>query len=165
MKRSLPILLIGAALAIVVARAAPIFETVQAGSKLSVSAESAQVKDKKSLFSGSVVAPVRLGDVVDVVAVEGSWYRVRTSGGAEGYLHSSVCATGDQYRVAKQTGDGGVTYAESTAAARGFNPDVEAEHRSGHPDLEAGYKAVDRIEGINLSGSVAKFRKDGGLDR
>ncbi len=165
MKRSLPILALGAALAIVVARAAPFSDPVGPGSKLVVSSATAQVKDKKSLISGQPVADVRSGDVVDVIAVEGSWYRIRTASGAEGYLHNSVCAASDQYRLVSQSGQGGVTYAESTAAARGFNPEVEAEHRAEHPDLEAGYKAIDGVEQISVGGTVAKFRTDGGLDR
>ncbi|MBI4882082.1 MAG: SH3 domain-containing protein [Planctomycetes bacterium] len=156
-------LVLAAALLGTALRATP-QETLAAGSQGRIGLETATLREAARMFSPSV-ATLREGDLVTILAPEGGWYRVR-AGAVEGYLHSSCLYKKADYDLgAAGAGAGEVTDAERTAAARGFNPEVEAQHREEQPQLEQGYRLVDRIEAISIPvEEVARFVREGGIE-
>lgn len=140
-------------------------DVLAAGSRARITVRVAVLRGEASLFSAGL-AELAEGDAVVIEAASGAWYRVR-AGTRTGYLHASTVQ--DAAAVKLAGGAGGattVTHAERTAAARGFNPDVEARHRRERPLLEPGYDAVDRLEALQIpTEAVGAFRAAGGLAR
>lgn len=130
-----------------------------------VALETAPLRAAPRFFSPAL-ATLKAGDAVTVVRAEGAWYEV-TAGQVKGFIHSSALYSEASYRLdAGQMGSGQVTYAERTAAARGFTPAVEAEHRRSRPETASGYAAVDRLEAFLVDQEgVAGFMREGGVTR
>ena len=134
---------------------------LKAGTQARVSLASAVLRQQPRSLS-TAVKQLAGGDTVEIVEAQSPWYRAR-AGGAEGFIHGSALLDSKSYSVAVGAGASGVTYAERTAAARGFNPKVEEQHRKDEPNLEPGYQRVDQIEAKTTSlDAIVSFRKQGG---
>lgn len=66
---------------------APVSTFAQSPDVVRVTAERTSVRDRAAT-DGSVVTSVTQGDQLQVLQVSGSWFRVRTSTGVEGFVHS-----------------------------------------------------------------------------
>lgn len=113
-------------------------------------------------FFAPVKANVRYNDRLEVLAVEGDWYRVRY-GASVGYIHKSAV----EKRVAGMSSSypgkrSSVSQSEAALAGKGFNPQVEASYKQHHPEMK--FYLVDNIERYLVPDrEVAQFITNGGL--
>ncbi|GAB4483200.1 MAG: SH3 domain-containing protein [Thermodesulfovibrionales bacterium] len=113
-------------------------------------------------FFAPVKVRVVYGDKLEVTGREGDWVRVRFKS-ASGCIHSAA-VTG---RTLKLTGSEGQTGTSATSdevalAGKGFNPQVEAEYRRNHPELD--FQKVNAVQSYRLSDEQVKsFIRNGGL--
>lgn len=133
------------------------------GSTVMVATKQAGLKSTPKNLSPSI-ATLNEGEACRVLAVEGSWYRVE-AGGRQGYLHYSSVRDSERFQLVAYKSTAEMSEAERTAAARGFNPQVEKERRAQHPDLEPGYRKMDQIEADTRysDSAIEAFLRAGGL--
>lgn len=113
-------------------------------------------------FYSPVKMKVRLNDELDLRSAEGDWYRVGIKG-AVGCIHKSAVSR-NAVAVSKIRGsdEKRPTSEEVSLAGKGFNPRVEEQFKSGHPELRFG--PVDEVERFEVSDdAVFRFMKEGGL--
>lgn len=152
---------LGTLLAVAGALAQSPTPTFAPGTQARVTVSSAVLRSQPRSLSPSVKS-LAGGDTVEIIEAQSPWYRARSQG-TEGYIHGSALLDTKSYSVAVGSGATGVTYAERTAAARGFNPKVEEQHRKDEPNLDAGYTRVDQIEAKSTTlDAILSFRKQGG---
>ena len=134
-----------------------------AAQMMSVQVREGQLREKPS-FLGRVVTDVTYGDRMTVLSSRGGWSEVRDGDGRTGWIHTSALT---QKRVVMKAGDIDVETAASgeelALAGKGFNDEVEAEFRSGNPDVD--YDWVDRMERMVVPVDEAvDFLADGGVE-
>jgi hypothetical protein len=114
-------------------------------------------------FFAPVKAQVRYNDTLEIISVEGDWYKVQF-GPSAGCIHKTA--------VDKRTGSAsgsffsrkgsGVTENEAALAGKGFNPQVESSYKQKHPEMK--YHLVDNIERFLVSDrEIEQFVVQGGL--
>lgn len=132
------------------------------------SAETLSVVTKENAIRESCrfFAPVRVrvvyGDKLEVAGREGDWVRVKFRS-ASGCIHASAL-TGRTLKLTGAEGQAGgaATSDEVALAGKGFNPQVEAEYRRKHPELD--FQKVNTVQGYHLSDEqVRSFIRNGGL--
>jgi len=118
---------------------------------------------KEPKFYASTIAVLKAGEMVEKISAANGWYKVRTTKGAVGWLHSSAVQTGkfdlaamDKSLTTKATAD------EIALAGKGFNKQVEKNYKSKHSEVN--FAGVDRMLKIKVSQSqLLKFLKYGKL--
>jgi uncharacterized protein YgiM (DUF1202 family) len=111
---------------------------------MSVQNRKAELRDTPTPF-GRVLSSLSYGDKVTVEEQNGPWMKISMAG-ASGWIHSSALTT---KRIIMASGDGAQTAASSdevAMAGKGFNPEVEAQFKANHKDID--FKWVDRMEKI-----------------
>jgi uncharacterized protein YgiM (DUF1202 family) len=116
---------------------------------------------KTPSFVGGSAATVSRGDHLTFKEAKKDWYRVVTSGGVEGWIHSTNV---EDKKVELSTkpggGGGGASSDEIELAGRGFTPEVEQEYRAKHGDLD--FSHVDAFERVAVDADeLAKFAAKG----
>lgn len=136
------------------------------GDTLTVTRKTAKLRNAKRTFAPAVADLVE-GDRLVVEAVDGAWISATVTAAAgpvTGYVHKGDVSTKKDVRL---SGDGvRETYSSSEAAAarKGFNPQVEREHRANNPELEVAFQAVDAIQSrVVTDMEVFSFLVEGGL--
>ena len=116
------------------------------GDRRWVNVQSANLKASAGFFAANTGA-LRFGDEVTVTAVSGKWVQVRSAArNVNGWItYSSLTSR----PVVAQGGSGDFASRDITLAARGFNPDVEREHRRRGGAMN--YEAVDQMESVTVS--------------
>lgn len=110
------------------------------------------------------VGEVRFGQDLPVVKEdEGSGWILVDLGGTEGWIPSQAVSRGAYTLRAGSNQAGAKTDRESVQlAARGFSPEVEAEHKKNNPTLD--YALVDAVEAtIPDPEAVVQFASDGAV--
>ena len=129
---------------------------------LIVTQREAALRKEKKLLSPKV-AVVREGDQVEKLGEEGSWLRVAFDG-KEGWLPVSSVSSDRKVVLSGEAVASGVRATEQSAGSRGFNPQVEAQHRAGNTSLNEAYRIVDFIQGRKFAEEkIARFVSDGKL--
>lgn len=152
MRRHMPILMIVILMTAVSAAAA---DTARVITK-----ENAIRQDCK--FFAPIKAKVRYNDLLTILAASGDWYKVSYKG-VKGCIHKGALAQ-KSFSLAKLAGGtgGGASGDEVALAGKGFNPQVEASYKKGHPELD--FKLVDEIEGYQVApDTLQEFMQNGGL--
>ncbi|MBN1699394.1 MAG: SH3 domain-containing protein [Spirochaetales bacterium] len=130
--------------------------------KMSIIVKETQAREKPS-YLGKILAVLTYGEMVDTVSLEKDWYRVRLSGGREGWVHSSALTKKKIVLKAGKTDT--EKYADSddvVLAGKGFNEQVEKQYRK-EKDLD--FSEVDRMEKIVVTpGQMEEFLGAGGLE-
>ncbi len=130
------------------------------GETVSVSVRSAQLRERASHL-GPIVGDLAYADKVDVLEVQGDFYRVSSPAG-EGWLHKS--AVSEQEIVLEDSSEDAERAAdddEVALAGRGFNEQVEQQYRS---DQGLSFEGVDRMESRQRNENVLReFIDAGGL--
>lgn len=120
----------------------------------------AELRDTPSPF-GRIVASLSYGDKVAVEEQSGPWMKISLTG-ASGWIHSSALTT---KTIVMQSGADAQTAASSdevALAGKGFNPEVEAQFKANHKEID--FKWVDRMEKIVIPPARIKaFVDDAGL--
>lgn len=115
-------------------------------------------------FFSPVRKKVLLNDIVEIVAKEGDWLKVRFKGVA-GCIHkSAVDEKNVDITAVSASKSPGATGSEVALAGKGFNPQVEKSYREKHPDLD--FRAIDTLEASRPSDdTIRKFISSGGLNQ
>lgn len=118
---------------------------------------------KEPKFYSSPVATISAGESVTQLSSQAGWFRVRTSKGIEGWIHSQAVATG-KFAVAAMDKSlkTSATADEVALAGKGFNKQVEDEYRSRNKGISFG--EVDRMLRIKVTpDELRRFLMDGKL--
>jgi hypothetical protein len=134
-----------------------------AADKMKVVEKEAVIRKDKKTYSAKV-AVVTEGEEVTVVEKDEPWIKVEYKG-QEGWLNESSVTDDLNVILSSDKAASGVKASESSAAGRGFTPEVEAEYRKGHPDLKASFDFLDRIEAewVWSEDKIVAFLKAGKL--
>lgn len=132
------------------------------GDALIVTRKVTKLRSAKRLFAAPIAELVE-GDRLVVEAKDGAWYQAKYRELA-GWLHETDVSTKKDVRLSGEGVRENYSASETSAARKGFNPQVEREFRRGNPDLEAAFQRLDRIQGrVVAEGEVASFLGEGGL--
>ena len=109
------------------------------------------------------------GTRVSVLAVEGTYARVRTIEGVEGWVRSSDLVEPSALTGGGANGPRGATTfssSEVSAAGRQFDEETEGSYRRTSANLDAAYRLVDALEGKTPPfEEIEAFVRDGRLGR
>jgi uncharacterized protein YgiM (DUF1202 family) len=126
---------------------------VAATRTLSVQVREGQLRERPS-FLGKVTTAVAYGDRLTVLEERAGWSKVRSGGGAEGWIHTSALT---EKRVVLKASDAnvaaGASGEELALAGKGFNEEVEQAYRADNP--QADYAWVDRMEAVVVNAEEA----------
>lgn len=112
------------------------------------------------------VAQLPRGAHLVVEAREGDWLKARPlRGGPSGWVPASAVVRGEvKLTAVPGWQSSGVRAQEVELAARGFNPQVEAEYLKKHSNLQGAYRQLDHIVQVSPDpGRVLRFAAEGGL--
>lgn len=129
---------------------------------LTVKVQSTYVR-KEPKFYSSPLATLSAGDSVTQISSQAGWYKVRTSQGIEGWIHSQAVVSG-KFKVAAvdQTLKTSATADEVALAGKGFNKQVEEEYKSRHEGIS--FAEVDRMLKIKITPDMLRrFLMEGKL--
>jgi hypothetical protein len=112
-------------------------------------------------FLSQSVAPLQKGARLELVETRGSWYLVKTAGGARGYVHQSAVAQGKGALSGAMPYKKGASEDELALAAKGFNEGNEKKLRGSRDYDFAGVEWILQQEVANAA--VADFVREGGL--
>jgi hypothetical protein len=136
------------------------------GDTLTVTRQAAKLRNAKRTFAPAVADLVE-GDRLVVEAVDGAWFSATytaSAGPVTGFVHKGDVSTKKDVRL---SGDGvreNYSSSEAAAARKGFNPQVEREHRANNPGLETAFQAIDALQALEVTESeVFAFLVEGGL--
>ena len=118
---------------------------------------------KEPKFYSSPVATLSAGESVTQISSQAGWFKIRTSKGMEGWIHSNSVQGGkltvaamDKSLKTRATAD------EVALAGKGFNKQVENEYKSRNKGVSFG--EVDRMLRIKVTpDELRKFLMDGKL--
>jgi len=118
---------------------------------------------KEPKYYSSPVATLNAGDSVTQISAQAGWFKVRTSKGIEGWIHSQSVATG-KFKVAAMDKSlkMSATADEVALAGKGFNKQVEDEYKS--RNLGISFAEVERMLRIKVTpDELRRFLMDGKL--
>ncbi len=118
---------------------------------------------KEPKFYSSPIATLSAGDSVTQITAQAGWFRVRTSQGVEGWIHSQAVAAG-KLKVAAMDKSlkMSATADEVALAGKGFNRQVEDEYKSRNKGISFG--EVERMLRIKVTPEeLRRFLMDGKL--
>jgi len=147
------ILLIGVAI---------VFVAVLLAETLIVKVQTTYVR-KEPKFYSPPVATLSAGESVTQISSQAGWFKVRTSKGVEGWIHSQAVASG-KFAVAAmdKSMKTSATADEVALAGKGFNRQVEDEYKSRNKGIS--FVEVDRMLKIMVTpDELRRFLMDGKL--
>ena len=118
---------------------------------------------KEPKFYSSPIATLNAGDSVTQITAQAGWFRVRTSQGVEGWIHSQAVAAG-KLKVAAMDKSlkMSATADEVALAGKGFNKQVEDEYKSRNKGIS--FSEVERMLRIQVTpDELRRFLMDGKL--
>jgi uncharacterized protein YgiM (DUF1202 family) len=118
---------------------------------------------KEPKFYSPPVATLSAGESVTQISSQAGWFKVRTSKGVEGWIHSQAVQAG-KFAVAAMDKSlkTSATAGEVALAGKGFNKQVEDEYKSRNMGMSFG--EVDRMLGIKVTpDELRRFLMDGKL--
>jgi len=132
------------------------------GDTLTVTVKNSRIRTGKRLYASPVCEVVE-GDKLAVVAKEAPWFQVKFKD-QTGWIHESDVTSRKDVRMSGEGVREEYSAAETSAARKGFNPQVEREYRRQNPDLSAAYGKVDAIQARTVpEAEIVQFLKDGKL--
>jgi len=129
--------------------------------QMSVQVKETQVRATPS-YMGRILAVVRYGERITVLAEQSGWARVKVAAG-EGWVNlSALSARQIALQAGSQSVGTGASSGEVALAGKGFNQEVEDQYRS---ETSLDYAWVDRMAGFAVSPEqVLAFLQQGALD-
>ena len=118
---------------------------------------------KEPKFYSSPIATLRAGESVTQISSQAGWFKVRTSKGVEGWIHSNSVQGGKLTIAAMDKSlKTSATADEVALAGKGFNKQVEDAYKSRNKGMSFG--EVDRMLRIKVTpDELRKFLMDGKL--
>ena len=127
------------------------------------------VQSKQQLYAGPNFSANSLGSIpegteVQIVQQSGEWYQVEYQG-QQGWLPQQAFPGAKKFDLSSVLKGKAVQESktdEVALAGKGFTPEVEADYRQKHPNLN--YAQVDQVEKFEVSpGELQTFIREGGL--
>ena len=132
------------------------------GATLTVTRQETKLRSAKRLFAPAV-AELREGDRLVLDHKEGAWLSARFEA-VLGWLHESDVSSRPDVHLSGEGVRESYSASETSAARKGFNPQVERTYRAENPDLERAFQAVDRLQAREVAeDDLRAFLVDGGL--
>jgi beta-barrel assembly-enhancing protease len=100
-------------------------------------------------FWAAASAGLKYGDRLTELGEHGEWYKVKTSGGLEGYIHSSAVTDREVVLSGRRAGAADVDQGDVVMAGKGFSPEIERQYSAANRNLS--YAEVDGMERIKVS--------------
>jgi hypothetical protein len=120
-----------------------LFVAVLLAETLIVKVQTTSVR-KEPKFYSPALATIKAGESVTQISAQAGWFKIRTSRGIEGWIHSSAVRTKSFTLAAiDQSFKTQATAEEVALAGKGFNKQVEEEYKSRNTELN--FAEVDRM--------------------
>jgi hypothetical protein len=137
---------------------------------LTVTRKTTKLRAAKRLFAPTV-AELHEGDKLVLEKQEGAWLAVQLAPPPDappavlkGWLHETDVSAKPDVRLSGEGVRETYTSSETSAARKGFNPEVERSYRGKHPALEAAFRLVDGLQARAVSDDdLRAFLVAGGL--
>jgi len=138
------------------------FAVVLAAETLIVKVQTTNLR-KEPKFYSQTVAVLKAGEMVEKISTYDGWYKVRTSKGIEGWLHSSSVR---EKRFSLLAMDRSIqttaSVDEVALASKGFNKQVEKKYKADHTEIS--FVWVDKMIKFKVTPEqLRKFLKKGKL--
>lgn len=129
---------------------------------LTVKVQSTYVR-KEPKFYSSPLATLTVGESVTQISSQAGWFKVRTSKGIEGWIHSQAVQSGKLTVAAVDRSlSTSATADEVALAGKGFNSQVEEAYKSRNKEINFG--KVDRMLKLRISpDELRRFLMEGRL--
>ena len=129
---------------------------------LTVKVQSTYVR-KEPKFYSSPLATLTVGESVTQISSQAGWFKVRTSKGIEGWIHSQAVQSGKLTVAAVDRSlNTSATADEVALAGKGFNKQVEEAYKSRNKEINFG--EVDRMLKLKVSpDELRRFLMEGRL--
>jgi uncharacterized protein YgiM (DUF1202 family) len=129
---------------------------------LTVKVQSTYVR-KEPKFYSSPLATLTVGESVTQISSQAGWFKVRTSKGIEGWIHSQAVQSGKLTVAAVDRSlSTSATADEVALAGKGFNKQVEEAYKSRNKEINFG--EVDRMLKLKVSpDELRRFLMEGRL--
>jgi Bacterial SH3 domain len=115
-------------------------------------------------FSANALGSVPEGTEVQIIQQSGEWYQVEYQG-QQGWLSQQAFPGGKKFDLSNLLKGKAVQESktdEVALAGKGFTPEVEADYRQKHPNLN--YAQVDQVEKFEVNpAQLQTFQREGGL--
>lgn len=132
------------------------------GATLTVTRKTTKLRAQKRSFAPAV-AELAEGDKLAFERRDGAWLAARFQQ-AQGWLHESDVSANRDVRLSGEGVRETYTASETSAARKGFNPQVEKAYRTGNPGLERAFQLVDRLQArLVPEAALRGFLSEGGL--
>jgi hypothetical protein len=132
------------------------------GATLTVTRKTTKLREQKRLFAPAL-AELHEGDKLVLDRKEGAWLAVHLAT-LSGWLHESDVSSNPDVRLSGEGVRETYSSSETSAARKGFNPQVEQTYRKNKPALEPAFKLVDKLQARTVSeDELRAFLIDGGL--
>jgi hypothetical protein len=134
------------------------------GSQLTVTRKATKLRAAKRTFAPPV-ADLKEGDKLVAEGKDGAWFQAKL-GTKSGWLHETDVSTNPDVRLSGQGVRETYSTTETSAARKGFNPQVEKQYRADNPSLDRAFRTIDALEARELpEAELRAFLADGGLLR
>jgi len=139
-----------------------LFVAVLLAENLIVKVQTTSVR-KEPKFYSPAVATLVAGETITQISAQAGWFKVKTSKGVEGWIHSSAVQSKSFTLAAIDKSLKTQATAEEVAlAGKGFNKQVEEEYKSRNKELS--FAEVDRMLRIIVkTEELRKFLENGKL--
>jgi len=132
------------------------------GDTLTVTRKQTKLRAQKRLFAPGV-ADLREGDRLTQQSRDGAWAQVAFQDKV-GWVHEGDVSANKEVRLSGEGVRETYSASEASAARKGFNPQVERQHRQNNPNLEAAFRLVDQLDAIPFDeAAIQTFLQQGGL--
>lgn len=111
---------------------------------VTVTRKTTKLREAKRLFAPAV-AELHEGDKLVLEKKEGAWLAVQFKD-VKGWLHETEVSAKPDVHLSGEGVRETYTSSETSAARKGFNPEVERSYRGKNPSLEAAFRLVDRLQ-------------------
>lgn len=132
------------------------------GATLTVTRKTTKLRAQKKVFAPAV-AELHEGDKLVFQSRDGAWLSVKQDQLA-GWLHETDVSKNPDVRLSGEGVRENYSASETSAARKGFNPQVEREYRGKNPNLENAFQVVDKLQArATPEAEVRAFLVEGGL--
>lgn len=132
------------------------------GATLTVTRKTTKLRAQKKLFAPAV-AELHEGDKLVFDQRDGAWLAVKFDK-LNGWLHETDVSKNPDVRLSGEGVRENYSASETSAARKGFNPQVEKNYRDKNPNLDAAFRLVDKLQARAVpEAEVRTFLVDGGL--
>lgn len=129
-------------------------------SVLIVTKKETKLRTAKRLYAPAV-CELREGDILKQLAKEGAWYSASYKA-QTGWIHESDVSDRKDVRLSGEGVRETYSAAETAAAKKGFNREIEGDYKKTNPALAKMFQVVDQIQARVISESeLVRFLRDG----